>query len=249
MDLTDRDRKIILLLKEQGFATFEQIRNNFFPDKTTASRRLKHLEAFLYIRSELAKNYLAANDKSTSYFPYLMSLGIHPKTKIYYLNSIFRKQFPETNRLLKKDLCLHQIMLNEIRFSLEKTFPDEKLVLNDPDHKLLSEIDLTKRKEFTPDLMILNKKYSIAVELERTAKGMNRYQKKFWYYEDSSFTHVLYFYVNEGHLKALRSYAGLSRKFAFSHYYKPNLVISNTFGHMELIDWVTKLSKLEGNYE
>ena len=126
--------------------------------------------------------------------------------------------------------------------------PDFKstLVLNDPEHKLLSTVDITKRKEFTPDLTILSGEMCLSVELERTAKNQNRYQEKFWFYEDSSFTHVIYFYVNESQLPNLLKYSGLARKFCFAHYLKPELVFSNIFGHMNIHEWINKINTVEG---
>lgn len=251
MVLTERDKKILLLLREQGFLSFEQIDKRFFKTKHNTSRRLSQLERSQYITSKNTKEYFVGENSTSKIFPYLLGAGITPRTKIYFLHQIFRRQFPETNRLLKKDLCLHQLLLNDSRFHIEDyILPNIKanscnLIINDPDHKILSEIDITKRKEFTPDLTILSDKISIAIEMERTQKGQNRYQERFWYYEDSSYTHVLYHYVNEAHLANLRSYAGSSNKFAFAHYLKPKQVLSNLFGYMDVNDWINKVIEIE----
>ncbi|MFZ3229925.1 MAG: hypothetical protein WA160_06960 [Pseudobdellovibrio sp.] len=245
MILTDRDNRILLLLREQGFVTFQQILARFFKQQSNCSARLIELEKNLYITSIKAVDYLNDKNPNSIYFPYLLSLGITPKTKIYYLHQCYRRQFSETNRLLKKDLCLHQLLLNDVRFYIEDTFKDERIILNDPESKILADIDMTKRKEFTPDLTILSKKFSLAIELERTIKGQNRYMNRFWYYEDSSYTHILYFYVNESHLKSLLQYAGTSYQFGFAHYKQPQKIISNVFGFMHLKDWINKVSDIE----
>lgn len=251
MTLTERDKRILLLLREQGFLSFEQIQKRFFKNKPNTSRRLSELEASHYITSKNAKEYLVGENPQSKIFPYLLGLGISPKTKIYYLNNVFRRQFPETNRLLKKDLCLHQLLLNDTRFHVEDyvlpnlSFNNYNLIINDPDHKILAEIDITKRKEFTPDLTVLSGNISIAIELERTQKGQNRYQERFWYYEDSSYTHVIYYYVNEAHLKNLLSFAGSSNKFVFAHYLKPKEVLSNLFAYMNVNEWINKIIEIE----
>lgn len=251
MQLTDRDREVLLFLRSQGFASFDQLCKRFFKTKQNTSNRLVLLEKNQYLKSHNLKSYLT--ESNSKFFPYIQGLGINPKTKIYTLHNVFKRQFSETNRLIKKDLLLHQLLLNDIYFFisdqvLSELNPDLKstLVLNDPEHKLLATVDITKRKEFTPDLTILSGEMCLSVELERTAKNQNRYQERFWFYEDSSFTHVIYFYVNESHLPNLLKYSGLARKFCFAHYLKPELVFSNIFGHMQLNSWINKINTVEG---
>lgn len=157
---------------------------------------------------------------------------------------MFRRQIPETNRLLKQHLVMHQLLLNHVRFRLQNHVEDYKLLLNDPQMKTWSLIDLGRRKEFTPDLSFEFDRHSMAIELERTLKSLNRYMERFAYFQTSSYTHVHYIYVNEAHLPTLIKYSGSSRIFGFSHYLNPTEVFSNTWGYMPLNDWVAKLKTI-----
>lgn len=239
--LQERDLAITDLLRAQGFATFDQLQSLYFPSKKICSRRLGALEDAGYISSKTASEIFRGKKDFT---PYILGLNLHPLTRIYSLSQIYRKQVADTNRLLKTHLCLHQLLLNDVRESLKSELRDYKLTLNDPDLKNWSLIDAGRRKEFTPDLSFEAANFTLAIELERTMKSLNRYMERFGFYQTSSYSHVLYVYVNEGHLSSLLKYAGSSRMFAFSHYLKPSEVFSNTWGYMPLNDWVAKLNSL-----
>lgn len=240
--LQERDYRILDFLRSQGFATFGQLQGLFFCGKKSCSLRLRSLEVNNYVRATTSSEFFKGT--GIKYSPLLMGLNIHPLTKIYTLSSVFRRQVSETNRLLKYDLCLHQLMLNDVRINLDHHITGYRLVLNDPQLKTWSIIDPGRRHEFTPDLSYESKNYSIAIELERTVKSLRRYMDRFGYYQSSVYTHVLYVYTAESHLATLLKYAGNSRRFAFAHYLKPNEVFSNVWGHMEINDWIKKLSSV-----
>lgn len=242
--LQDRDRKILDLLRDQGFVSFEQIRENFFSNKFSCSKRLNLLERNQYLQSKTLKEHFH-NENSKGFFPHLLGLGIKGSSKIYFLSSRYRKIIPETNRLLKTDLCIHQLILNKIRFFLEDTVPEARFFLSDPQVKILSDFQSGRRKEFTPDISVEHKEYIMAVELERTAKSKNRYTSRFWYYKDSTYTHVLYYYVNEAHLNMLLKQAGTARKFGFAHYLRPHQVLSRPWGYLELTEWIAKVQSIK----
>ena len=239
-----RDRAILDLLRDQGFASFEQIKERFFPNKFSCSKRLNMLQENKYLSSKTIKQYFVENNQK-GFFPHLIALGFKGNTKIYFLNSIYRKLVPETNRLLKPDLCLHQLILNDMRFFLEENISDARFLLSDPQVKILSEFQSGRRKEFTPDISVEHKNYIMAVELERTIKSKNRYASRFGFYRDSSYTHVLYFYVNEGHLNMILKQSGNSRKVGFAHYLRPNQVLTKAWGYLEFNEWVAKVESIK----
>ena len=232
MVIQSRDRDILDFLRTQGFATFGQIEKHFFPSKTVCSRRLLLLKQLGYLRVQSLRDIFfvkkagsrqvessnsvpleTINDReggeliSSFFFPYLLGLGIKSNVLIYSLSANYRSQINETNRLLKKDLCIHQLLLNDIFFYLSKTLQSE-FILSDPKIKILSKIDFSRPLDFTPDLAIESKNICIAVELERTIKSMNRYLERFHYYQNSNYSHVIYYYVKESHLKTLLDYVG-----------------------------------------
>lgn len=242
--LQERDQQILGLLRDQGFVTFDQILRRFFPNKFACSRRLNSLLKNGYLKSTTIRDFFLKNNKK-GFFPHLLALGVKGTTKLYYLDSGYRKIIPETNRLLKPDLCLHQLILNDVRFFIEDTLVNTRFLLSDPQVKILSGLQFGRRVEFTPDISVESAKYIIAVELERTAKSLNRYRARFWYYKDSVYTHVLYFYINEAHLKMLLKQAGTSRKFGFAHYLRPNQVLSKAWGYLELQEWIAKVESIQ----
>lgn len=247
--LQKRDQALLNLLKEQGFATYEQLRRRFFPSKSRCSKRICKLKSAGYIEDISVLDVFFGKDSQVVpyYFPYILGLNINKKTRILRLTKEYKRQFSNTNSLLKRHICIHQLMLNEVRFFLEDNL--KGIMLNDPKVKVLSHIDAGYRKEFVPDLSIESKNAKIAIELERTVKSKNRYSSKFYYYMDSIYTHVLYYYIDEKQLKTLVDYAGSSRKFGFSHYKEPNLVLSNTWGYLSLNDFITKVNSIsQPNY-
>ncbi len=213
----------------------------FFSSKVSCSKRLIALQASGYLSSQTALEVFKGKKE---FVPMILGLNVHPLTKIYSLSKVFRRQVPETNRLLKQHLVLHQLLLNDVRFKLKYHIEDYKVLLNDPQLKTWSLIDIGRRKEFTPDLSFEFEKHSMAIELERTLKSLNRYMERFAYFQTSSYTHVHYIYVNEGHLSTLLKYAGSSRIFGFSHYLNPTEVFSNAWGYMPLNDWIEKLKTI-----
>jgi len=242
--LQERDKQILDLLRDQGFVSFEQLLNRHFKSANACSKRLLLLQNNDYIKSKTIKEYFQ-NNKTKGFFPHQLSLGLKGQSKIYFLSTSYRKLVCETNRLLKPDLCIHQLLLNEIRFFLESEIKDARFLLNDPQLKILSEHQLARRKEFTPDISIEHHGYTMAVELERTQKSANRYSSRFWYYRDSVYTHVIYYYVNEAHLRILLRYAGQARKFGFAHYLRPNQVLSKAWGYMTINEWISKVTSIQ----
>ena len=242
--LQPRDRQILDLLRDQGFASFEQLCQRFFPNRKRCSKRLILLVQHNYITSKALKDYLGGTGMK-GFFPYLLGLGINGNSKLYFLAPLYRKTVPETNRLLKPDLCLHQLMLNSVRFFLEDQMAEARFFLSDPQVQILSDFQLGRRKEFTPDISVEHKDYIMAVELERTVKSKNRYASRFWYYKDSTYTHVLYFYVNEAHLNTILKQAGPSRKFGFAHYLRPNQVLSKAWGYLDVNEWIDKVQSIQ----
>ena len=242
--LQPRDKKVLDLLRDQGFASFEQLRERYFPNIKRCSKRLRLMEKHNYLKSYTLKEYFAKQD-SKGFFPHLLALGLKGGSKIYILSTTYRKLIPETNRLLKPDLCLHQLILNRVRFFLEDSIADARFMLSDPQIKVLSDFSSGRRKEFTPDISVESSRYIIAVELERTVKSNNRYASRFWFYKDSVYTHVLYYYVNEAHLKMIMKQSGQMRKVGFAHYLRPDQILTKAWGYLSLYEWIEKVSSIK----
>ena len=241
LQLTERDRKIIDFLRYQAFATSTQLKKYFFNNNGSSIRRLIELENAHYIESKTAKDFFARDNKFTKI---ITGPEITSRTKIYYLSKAFRRQVSETNRILKYDLCLHQILLNDVRIKLQNIIQNYELILNDPQLKQMTSVDAGRRKEFTPDLSFEGNEFKLAIEYERLIKSSNRYSQRFGFFQNSSYSHVLYVYSNEEILKTLLDLVGTNRKFAFAHYLNPELIFSNTWGYMEINSWIKKVQSV-----
>jgi hypothetical protein len=244
--LQNRDRDLLQFLRDQGFATFQQIERRYFSQQANCSRRLLQLEEAGYLeRRKISEifglDFGSQSKRDKKYFPFLLGAGINMKACIFQLSTAYLRLYQQSNRLLKPNLCLHQLILNDVRENLEKELKVD-FILNDPKLTILSDIDFDRRKEFTPDLSFECGEYKLAIELERTQKSLNRYTSRFWYYTDSAYSHVLYVYVNDRHLKKLVQYAGSSRRFAFSHYTKPTEILSNQFGYLSLNEFIERVN-------
>ncbi len=244
--LQTRDREILDYLRAQGFASFQQLERRFFTGRKPCSRRLLKLTEAEYVVQLPIESVFPTGARgkiNRRYFPYLMGVGLRAGMVVYRLSDIYLRQVGQTIKLIKPSLVLHQLLLNDVRLLLEKEI-SATFVLNDPKLTVLSEIDFNRRKEFTPDLSFECADYHFAIELERTLKSRSRYLMRFTHYDDSAYTHVLYIYVNERHLKSLRESAGTSRKIAFAHYLKPTELLSNTWGYLTPQEFIERVNHI-----
>lgn len=248
INMLPRDWELLEFLEEQGFASFQQLNRRFFSSKnSTCSMRLKKLENNQYISQKILFDFFRNNtsELKQGYFPHLLNLNIKPNQKIYFVNRGYSKGYGKSRKLFKPSMVLHQLMLNEVRDFLD----DElvyKILLNDPKIQILSSIQLGRHHQIVPDLCYEHDKIRVAIELERTAKGMTRYFKRFSYFRDSIYSHVIYYYANENQLQNLLKRAGSTRKFAFAHYKFPNELYSNVFGPLRLNDFIHKTTGVMG---
>lgn len=242
--LQARDRQILDLLRDQGFATFEQLHKTYFPSKDICARRLKMLERSGYIEQQTLKEAVNGS-MAKSYFPYLLATPINPRIKLYKLSKEYRKIHSETNRLLKLDLVLHQTMLTDVRLFLDERLKGVRFCLSDPQIKRLSPLVSGRPYEMTPDISVEHKDFTMAVELERTTKSLNRYLERFSFFRDSIYHPVLYVYVNESTLPSILKYAGVHRKFGFAHYTRLDQVLTTAWGYLTFEEWVKKTVEIK----
>ena len=232
-----RDWELLDFIEGQGFASFAQICKLFFKnDKSNCSKRLTKLIHFKYLDRKPLMDFFRGRGESgikTNFFPHLLNLNIKPNQQIYFIHREYSKGYGKSAKLFKPSMVLHQLVMNEIRPFLDDEIA-HKMLLNDPKLQIASGIQLGRNKEIVPDLSYEYNKVRIAVELERTLKGMTRYFERFSFFRNSIYTHVIYYYVDEAQLKPLLARAGHSSKFAFAHYKFPDELYSNTFGPLNL---------------
>ncbi len=238
-----RDWELLEYVETQGFATLSQLRKRFFNRKANCSMRLKKLLAFKYLEKKPLFDFFITEAKrgiGQTYFPHILNLNISPKQQVYFINRDYSKGFGKSKKLFKPSMVLHQLILNELRNYLDQEIV-HKMMLNDPKLQIASSIQIGRNPEIVPDLSYEYESIKIAIELERTVKGMVRYFHRFNFFRDSIYSHVIYYYTDEAQLKPLLKRAGSSRKFAFAHYKAPNELYSNVYGPLRLNDFIHKL--------
>lgn len=241
--MLSRDWELLNYVEEQGFLTFSQIEKKFFLTKSACSRRLKLLCNTKYLDKKDLLSLFKTNDeiKETGYyFPHILNLNLRSSQNIYFIGREYARGFGKSPRLYKKSMVLHQLILNDLREFLSSNL-DYKQINNDPVLHILGDIQLGRNKKIVPDLSYEYGKVKIAVELERSLKGELKYSKRFSYFRDSIYTHIIYYYTDESFLRILMKKASFDPKFAFAHYKTPNDLYSNVWGRIALNEFIFKV--------
>lgn len=238
--LQDRDRALLRFIEEQGFVTYRQIYENFFPTMPSCSRRISQLVHTKYIQEESVKNLLCIEREGSIYFPHLQNLDLKASNKIYYINRNFSRAFGKSKKLFKRSMIMHQLILNDIRSFLVDRI-QHKYLLNDPKISILSAITGKRPTESIPDLSLEFGDIKIAVEVERSLKTNHEYRSKVFNFERSCYSHVLYFYTNENILRKLMQRTRHSSKFGFAHYAQPNDIFSPVWGILDVNSFIHKV--------
>jgi hypothetical protein len=236
---------LLEFLKAQGVLTVKQAIKQFLAHLKNPQRRIQHLiEANILECFTIHNLYKNKDDHlSKAYFPYLVELDIDQSTRIIQLSENYRQIMFFTKKLLKRNIIIHQLMLNEVRFYLENKV-SFKYLLNDPKLTLLSEIHSDRVREFTPDLSFESDKYKIAIELERTIKSQRRYSDRFLYFTQSPYTHIIYYYTQEKTKKFLLKMSYYERRLGFSYFKNPGVVFSPAWGYMSLNEYIEAVKNI-----
>lgn len=242
LQMLPRDWELLAFIEEQGFASFGQLENRFFNGKSNCSKRLKKLSAFGYIDRKRLFEFFKRDSSNNKpfYFPHILNLNVNPNDFIYFIGREYSQGFGKSAKLFKPSMILHQLILSEVRMFLEREI-EHKFILNDPKLKILSSFQFGRNEEIVPDLSLEYDKVKIAIEVERTPKGMVRYFNRFNFFRDSIYTHVVYYYTDECQLRPLLKRAGSTNKFAFAHYKFPNELYSNVYGIIKLNDFIHRI--------
>ena len=238
-----RDWELLRFLEEQGFATFQQLRSRFFASKSYCSERVQKLCAFGYIARKPLEAFFYKNQGKQEirkgYFPHLLNLNLRPGQDIFFVARDFSEGFGKSKRLFKPSMLLHQLILNDIRSFIEEEVLHQ-WIFNDPKLKVVSTIQSGRNPEIVPDLSIEDGPLKMAIEVERTPKGKSKYFRRFNFFRDSIYSHVIYYYTDENQLRGLLDRAGRDGKFAFAHYKTPNELYSPTLGVLKIHEFIQK---------
>lgn len=241
--MSSRDWNLLRYVEEQGFVTFGQIREAFFENISTCSKRLKLLCYKKYLEKKPIISFFKDDGELLEkgyYFPHILNLNIRSQQHIYFIGRNYARGFGKSAGLYKKSMVLHQLILSELRNFLVANI-DHKQLNNDPFLQILGGIQVGRNKEIVPDLSFEYDKVKIAIELERSHKSSLTYSKRFIFFRDSIYTHVIYYYTDESILRTLIKKANFDPKFAFAHYKSPNDLVSNVWGRLSLNEFIFKV--------
>jgi hypothetical protein len=242
--LLARDWELLGYLEQQGFATFPQIKERYFNNHQNCYARLKRLAACGFVAKSSATNlFLTQKERAEGkLFPFISEFNLNPNTQIYYLARKFRAKYAFSEGLLKKEMVLHQLMLNELREFLEKEIP-HNTVLTDTKIRVISRVERGRHEKIRPDLSFEFGSFKVAVELERTIKSKARYYERFLYYETSLYTHVIYYTTNRKKLEHLIERARPFQKIGIAYLKSPLEVYHNILGFLSLQTFLRKAQK------
>jgi hypothetical protein len=244
MQLTNRDLKLIEYIKDQGFVTYAQIYSGFFTSKSSCSRRMGLLNTGGLIEQKSLREYFNSSHEKY-YFPHLLPLGIDQSTQIITLSKRLRKLYPDYDLVFKKDILLHQLYLGRVRNYLSKKVPHD-YIISEYEIKLFANFMIDRNKDIYPDLSFEGPDLKLALEMERTKKTFDRYFSKFYNFYDSSYSHVLYIFINRKSLKSVMGLTKIYRKIGFALFENLDEVYSPIYGKLKFDDWIAKIRAISG---
>ncbi len=241
ISLNNRDWEVLSFLEQQGYATFNQLEKRYFSSKQHCSIRLKKLRAHGYIETNRPiELFLSPQErKEGKLFPYLAEYHFHHRTQIYCLSRAFRTKYAFSDTLLKRQIVIHQLLLNDLRTRLEKEIEPES-ILNDPKIKVVTRVEMGRHEEIRPDLSFESKGFKAAIELERTIKSKSRYYEKFLYYDSSVYTHVIYYITDRRKIEPFLKLTRQFKKIAVGYSREPEELYHNLYGRIDLKNFLLK---------
>lgn len=238
--LQKRDRDILNFLRNNGFATFSQLRTKFFVSDSTASMRLNALVRANVISKAKFCDLLKEHQNS-NFIPGIIEIAINSNAIVFRLSSIFQDSFTHSSKVSDFRMLVHQLILNEISIYFERQMPGSKAIVDLETWQKLSSIG--NSQPLLPDLIVESNENRIAVELERTTKSKIEYITRMTRYSQSNFTHVLFYYTNDRQLELFMSVVGPFRKIGFVNYFDCEHVFSKYFGKISLQEFLNLSSR------
>ncbi len=235
---TERDDKIISFLYENGYALASQLMNFGFPSKHALVQRLSLLRksGLVYSKRVGEFNLLQPWLRQVAYRGTPKKAADLIRTKIYYLNPLLVELHYKRKFLFNEEMIRHQLGLGIIRDLIVREL-GPKLILSE--NKWISQFG-TKQKvgmDLIPDLVVSSGEVRLAVEYERTLKGRSTYLSKWYDYDRSEFSHVLYFAETTAIFEKLRTYSSLTHRMGIIDIQEPQFVYKPRSGFISLTEF------------
>lgn len=235
MQLTVRDFDLLRFLGAQGVATADQLAERYFPSRKVCLNRLHVLR-----RGNLVESLPLSTLREISVPCFRQAVDLLAlrseevwKHRVYRLTPALRSRTSGADAMADVKMWKHQIQLNGVRRLLEGLFRGAT-ILTDPEIRaewrwLRAGVDMP-----VADLVIRQGNHEIAVEVERTQKSEAEYFSRFFKYESSTFTHVLYFCETDAIFNKVSELAKRVRKIGVSRILAPELVYRKEDGFLSL---------------
>lgn len=231
MAVTNRDIEMMTYLAEQGVATADQLAERFFPTRKACLWRLMRL-----IQAELIESVPVTALKELSLGAYKsavsavgLNLSHHWKRRVYRLGPRFRERRIGAEAVAGLKMMRHQLQTNGIRKICERRFPGA-LILTEADVEAEWRRYKTSGEVPLPDLVIREPGREVAIEVERTMKSQSVYYFRFALYEQSHYTHVIYFCETPEIFNKVSKIASDSKKIGVSSLLMTDKVFRHTTG-------------------
>jgi hypothetical protein len=235
MVLTERDFAMLCHLGKHGVSTSGELAGLFFPSVLMFRKRVR-----LLIQENLVRAVPIKKLKELSVQSYRQAasvLGVSTRSlhlvRVYMLADHIRSGVSGSAGLTDVKMWKHQYQVARVSEVLRKLIPDAS-ILSDPEIK--REI-LRYRKiddSVVPDLVFRSDDYNVAVEIERNYKNHGEYRWRFNYYEDSAYSHVLYFCETEELFERIAERAATYDKVGIVRVLNPDLVFQRSRGFVSL---------------
>jgi hypothetical protein len=235
MVLTERDFAMLCHLGKHGVSTSSQLTDLFFPSLLMFRKRVR-----LLIQENLVRAVPLQQLKDLSVQSYRQAasvLGVSTRSMhlvtVYMLADHLRAGICAHSGLTDVKMWKHQYQVARVAEVVGQLLPGAT-VLNDPEIK--REI-LRYRKideSVVPDLVFRSDHYNVAVEIERNYKNHSEYRGRFNYYEDSAYSHVLYFCESDELFERISERAATYDKVGVVRILNPDLVFQRARGFVSL---------------
>ena len=236
---TDRDERLISFLYENGYVLASQLMECGFGSRSALLKRLSLLKKGGLISSKRLGEFPLLRQclRTLAWRGIPRSTQDWAHSKVYFLNPLIVDSHYKRKFIYSEEMVRHQIGLAFVReFLVKQLGPDTVL----SEQKWLSQYGAKQREklDLIPDLSMTRKEIKLAVEYERTIKDKSRYLSRWYDYDRSEFTHVLYYAETPAIFDRLRSCSDLTDRIGIVHLHEPSLIFKPRYGFISLDEFM-----------
>ena len=239
MVLTDRDFELLCYLGKHGVSTSSELTELFFPSYDAFRTRVRLLIQESLVRSVPMRQLREISSKSYAQAAGILGVSTRQlhSVRVYMLAERIRTKLQSSLGLTEVKMWKHQYQVGRVSRALETLLPDAA-ILNDPQVKREILRFRNPKDAVIPDLVFRQDELNVAVEIERNYKNHDEYRARFNYYEDSAYSHVLYFCESDELFERIVARARTYEKVGVVRILSPALVFKPSRGFMALSEFL-----------